>query len=232
MNKNLVFTMCVGADHYAYGRYTLPEIERYAKKVNADYLCLMEVSEKYAAPHWGKYEIYDLLTTYERVMWVDVDCLIRPDCPDVFGLVPPDKFGIVDKKPFFDPAKRDFRHISIPEDNIFHFIKEHGFWYSTGLMIVPRRYRWVFAEPANYPTNHYFLRDQDQINRTIAAGGIDVFDLGFRFDHTPVIDKEIDRFNSWIIHYGGIRAEPLSYMILGEKVRHYERYSQAVNCAS
>ena len=66
----------------------------YAKKVNADFLCIKEYKDifKYIPANsffekaiLEKLNLGDLLNDYERVLYIDADILITPKAKDIFS---------------------------------------------------------------------------------------------------------------------------------------------------
>lgn len=46
------------------------------------------------SPHYEKFQIYNLLKEYDRIIYVDIDVIINETCPDLFQIVPEKDFGI------------------------------------------------------------------------------------------------------------------------------------------
>lgn len=82
---------------------TLPFMRDYARKCQAAFILPEQStpkSDKYshrAAMNLHRIDlIRNALNTYDRVLWLDADVLIRPDSPSLFSLVPPDCFAAHD----------------------------------------------------------------------------------------------------------------------------------------
>jgi lipopolysaccharide biosynthesis glycosyltransferase len=63
---------------------TLPSIEKYAKKCNADLIFLTD--KKGLHTHYKILQFYDLFDTYDNILSMDIDIIVRPDCPNIFNM--------------------------------------------------------------------------------------------------------------------------------------------------
>jgi hypothetical protein len=67
--------------------YTLPRLERYAKKIDAE----LVIVDKDAYPKWpmaNKFFIKSVASQYDRTFYADIDVWIRDHCPNVFEVFP------------------------------------------------------------------------------------------------------------------------------------------------
>jgi hypothetical protein len=67
--------------------YTEPYLCQYAKKVCADLHILNSREITEGTDHSLKWETlyaHEMLEDYNRVMWIDADCYVKPSCPDIF----------------------------------------------------------------------------------------------------------------------------------------------------
>ena len=97
---NLILTIAVGDAYQRMSALTHPAIKKYAEKIGADFQCITE--SDCSTPHWAKFEIYNLLNKYERILYIDTDILVREDTPNLFEIVPQNELGMFNeilKKP-------------------------------------------------------------------------------------------------------------------------------------
>lgn len=86
---NLLCTLTIGEPWYS--RYTVPWMRRYADRCGADFLEIRqrhEHAKESSCVAWGKLDALALFarqTTYEWLMLIDADCVILPQCPDLFA---------------------------------------------------------------------------------------------------------------------------------------------------
>ena len=101
--KKLVLTASIGQRDF--NKLTIDSIEKYAKKIGADYRYIKEyeVDDKYQNIPIGRkgnkgyliklLVIGDALKEYDRVIWFDDSCVVASDCPDLFNVVPTETLG-------------------------------------------------------------------------------------------------------------------------------------------
>ncbi len=126
----------------------------YASRIGADFVSLHRQAEN---PYLEKLRLGDYLGLYERILFLDTDVIVRPDCPDLFQLVPADCFGAwiaSDHSPRFD---REIEQLQQHLGNLG--------WqktcFNSGVMVVPRQHREAFA-PVNASYHEPF--DQGLLN--------------------------------------------------------------------
>lgn len=92
--RNLVVTVAIGEEFGKLLEITGPLMKKYADRVGADFIVITDKTQ----PWWGleKFRVKPLVEAYERTLFVDADCIIRPSCCDLFEAVPSDKVGIHD----------------------------------------------------------------------------------------------------------------------------------------
>ena len=91
MNDRVVCVMSVGAGKYR-KQYELVRnnLMAYAKKCHADFRFIDDYidKDKKRDIYSQKLLIPDYLRDYEQVLFLDLDIIISPDCPDIFALMP------------------------------------------------------------------------------------------------------------------------------------------------
>lgn len=90
---NLVICVATGPAESSL-QITRPSLEAYAQKTNADFLALTNTTEKW----WGyeKFRVQQFVPMYQRTLFVDSDLVIKPRCPNLFDIVPPQCIGAHD----------------------------------------------------------------------------------------------------------------------------------------
>lgn len=97
MRKLVLTYMMGGAAFDAMGEVSLPYWRRYAAKVGADFRVETRRRLSGADDRLEKCFAREHLREYDRVLVVDIDMMVRPDCPDLFELVPPGRFAAMDE---------------------------------------------------------------------------------------------------------------------------------------
>jgi len=195
---------------------THPRIKEYANKCRADFLVLDENSRfvkwlrdrcrlsPKAAAMYSVFITKELLKTYDRVMNLDTDILIRSDCPNLFEIVPEDVFGCV----YTDvPSKL---HLRVPEmlaiQHQFGWLNWTHDYFNGGMWIAGKIHQSLFEPIGNRFWIGQYL-EQTHLNYQVKRLGFRVCPLSFRFNHIPPFSEPWNgghnRFDSYIIHYQG-----------------------------
>jgi hypothetical protein len=204
MRHNTIVTLAIG-DHYRnILQISRPGIERYAERINADLHVITEKETAETTPHWEKFQILDFLGSYDRVLYVDADVLIRKSCPNLFDIVPETHLGVFNEAPFVDD--RGYGIQKCAEDYNCKDFKWDRKYYNTGVMVVSRYHRSIFRKPEKEIFNFY---EQSYINLQIQRLKPSIFELDYKFNRMSCMDKMTgkSRFESHIIHYAGLNAE-------------------------
>ena len=195
---NLVLTIAIGDDYRRIASLTHPTFRAYADRIGASFHCISEVLLSESSPIWEKFQIYDLLGKYDRVLYVDTDILISWDAPDLFQLVPQSHLGL------FEEGHCTDRPIKLIQDAGIAYGEDlsrwNGKYYNAGVIVASRCHREVFTPPEKQIQTSCFI-DQDYVNLRIAKSGFDVFTLDHRFNHMSCTPG--DRLKSYFIHYAG-----------------------------
>lgn len=79
--KNLIFTTCIGSPEVS---IALPIHKMYCEKYNIDFIVQNKRKLNFHSIGYEKFEILDLFKYYDRILYLDADVLITPNCPNVF----------------------------------------------------------------------------------------------------------------------------------------------------
>jgi lipopolysaccharide biosynthesis glycosyltransferase len=181
-------------------------MESYAKKIGAEFLRIKEVQTANLSPHFAKFEIFDLLNRYDRIVYIDGDCLVRSDMPNLFELVPVESFGALDESPYNSNRPQSMKNAAISygiglNDEILK--KYTGYYFNTGVMAVSKQHQSVFERPIK----QYDLEFQEQslINARVVSMGIPTYSLDYRFNRMTCLDHfaSENKYGSYVIHYAG-----------------------------
>jgi hypothetical protein len=76
----LVITVAVGQD-FASILECNPSIQQYAQSIGADYVALTNTTQEW----WGyeKFRVYEYARHYKYTIFIDADCVVSPDCPNL-----------------------------------------------------------------------------------------------------------------------------------------------------
>lgn len=197
---NLVLTLSVGKDYEKMAEITHPSIRSYAEKIGADFLNINETKISKTSPHWEKFQIFDLLTKYKRILYLDTDLIVREDCPDLFEEVDESQLGMFNEAPFTDRSKELL--IDICRQYGTTLDKWNGKYFNSGVIVISRRHKNLFKKPDREIFSFY---EQSYLNMMIAKEDIYMHELDYKFNRMTCMDRFTgeERHNSYIIHYAG-----------------------------
>ncbi len=210
-NTKALVTLAVGDLYTKMGAITHPLMRSYADRCGVDFIVIGErkVNEKYGLDErYEKFQLYDLIDDYEQIAFIDTDILISPKAPSLFDLVPLDRFAAASEAGF-SKAGRD---IDLTQ-KILGEVQWRNTYFNSGVMVLGKKHKQVF-DPARpelklWSTGEFraneinLLNDQPYLNHRLNDLGIELLDLGYKYNHTRVITDTHTRFNSYLIHYAG-----------------------------
>lgn len=208
--EHLVLTISIGDYHNEIAKLTLPSIKRYAKKIGADFLNINEFNPQYITQKWNKFHIHDLLNQYKRILYLDIDILIREDTPNLFDIVPEDKLGMFNEGRYA-PRLEYLQQAAEYYGETLN--KWNGKFYNSGVMVITRKHKHIFKMPKGID---FVETDQPFINLRIQNDKVDMFDLDYKFNRMDILDKfcGISRLDSYIVHYAGAPKELIMGVML------------------
>jgi len=197
MSRNAIVTVNVGSLWRGLGNITANTMIKYAHRIGADFI---NINNLVVHPitqfdiRYEKFQIYDLLGMYDRIMLVDYDAVITKNCPDMFRLVPENKIGIKIGKSSIDKFKdRIEKQLGKIEWGVHY--------YNSGLIIVSSQQRELFNYRSAKVLTSGFLAEQNTITYRIYAHRTPIHFLTSQEHYIPRVDKEIE--NPFIIHWAG-----------------------------
>ncbi len=198
--KTAIVTIAIGDTYQNLAKMTHASIAAYAKKINAKFIVIDAVKVSVTSPHFEKFQIYDLLNEYDRILYIDTDAIVREDCPNIFDIIKPDSLGIFNEGKLADRVEAINQTCAAYNENIKDW---NGAYYNTGVMVVSRIHKPLFKKPEKEIWNFY---EQSYLNLRILKDGIKVQELDHVFNRISVVDKATGdhRLKSYIVHYAGV----------------------------
>jgi len=193
--RKAVVTVAIGGAFDAVKERVYALMKAYAQKCGADFVAIETPSVFMPYPHCEKYQVFDLFSRYDRILYLDVDVLITPDAPDVFAVVPADRLGMFDEETFYSHLHEKeyaFRQLGP--------IDWKSGYYNSGVVCLSYQHRPLMAKAVRDTVFCAFM-DQTIMNYRIAKRRYDVLSLPFRFNHMAAAGD--DRLRSWFVHYAG-----------------------------
>lgn len=201
--KNAVVTLSFGIDEMC--KLTHPTIKAYADKVGADFVVIKDKQLSKDFVQYEKFQIYSMFGEYQRVLFLDSDIIVRPDCPNLFDIVPEHKIGA------FNEGKYREYCLILMQEACKQFSTALPKWdrqyYNTGVMLVSRLHRHIFKQPPKEIGKYADAWDYEQpyLNLKIISEGYEVQDLSYKFNRMSLVDEPTGehRLSSYIVHYAG-----------------------------
>jgi predicted O-methyltransferase YrrM len=140
--KLAVVTLVTNPEWQQLAALTLPSQRQYAERLCADFIVLDK--RIFPHPHYDKWQIHELLGTYDRLIYLDADMIVRPDCPDLFVSVPPE----------FVAGENELLSFPGQAQQLERFCQQMGigplpcpFYLNAGMFVASALHREVFRAP-------------------------------------------------------------------------------------
>lgn len=204
-SKYAVVTVSIGKLYTDIAKMTHPTIKAYADKICADFIVIDEVDTKYLSQKWMKFKLKEILSEYDRIIYMDTDIIVRPDTPNLFDIVPVGKFSA------FNEGRYASRGQYLMESR-FVYNEEIKFedtnFYNTGVFVCDSCHRRIFRIPKNATES---ADEQSYLNLRLINDKIDMHELTFKFNRMSLMDKIIGktRWDAFVIHYAGAPPEAM-----------------------
>jgi hypothetical protein len=203
--RRLVLTIAIGDAWRALGQVTHPLMREYAARVGADFRAITEPSGERWGPHWEKLQIYNILgREYDRVIYLDTDCVLRPDCPDLFEVVPESKVGAFNEGLFMPRTE-------VMRQGLQRYVKGDlgwdGKYWNTGVMVLSRKHRHIFKSPgAEFDFANELMFEQTYLNVAAAVHSTEWHDLRYELNYMPSMQHAtgLPMEAGKIAHFAGI----------------------------
>jgi glycosyltransferase involved in cell wall biosynthesis len=207
--KKALVTITVGDYAIRMARATQPLMREYASRCEADFLVITQPKfEHLGQLYYEKFQLYEFLQSYDRVLYVDNDVLIAPDSPNLFLMTPLDHFGASSEESWTKCA--DCKRAICDELGSTNWTHPY---FNAGVMLASRNHREIFdpdqpglklwATETVRKKYEYQGDDQTYFNYRLNDLRLPMVDHGYRFNHTRAIERTQSRFRSFFIHYAG-----------------------------
>lgn len=201
--KCALFTSGINVD---YLNVTVPFMEAYCEKYSLDFILNQEnkipnFNDKVTGA-FERFAIYDLLETYDRVLYLDCDIIIKKNSPNIFDIVPENQFGVYyetdnfGRGHFIDGLKIKYNYSGITR------------YFNNGVLVVSKTHKPLFEMQKveeffkKYKCNK--LADMDYQNIIIHKNNIPTCSIGYKFNYfiKPWILRKFEL--SHFVHFAGV----------------------------
>jgi Glycosyltransferase family 9 (heptosyltransferase) len=199
--KTALLTIASGDYFQQMAAITHPTIKAYADKIGAEFIVWSDVSG-YTVPQYKKMEMGGLLDSYDRLVYIDTDILVREDAPDILAIVPPDELGLLEEGQYFDRRQTTIQFMTQVG---FNPAQWDGKYYNTGVLVCSRCHQPLFVNP---PVQWNHFGEQTWFNTVISSRKAKVFSLPYRLNRMMTLNSHYgeDRLDSWFLHYAGVHS--------------------------
>lgn len=210
-NSKALVTLAVGDLYTKMGSITHPLMHSYARRCGVDFIVFgdRKVYQNYGLDErYEKFQLYELIDKYDQIAFVDTDILISPNAPNVFDVVPEGQFA-ASSETGFSKANRD---VELTQ-RVLGKVQWRNPYFNSGFMVFGKSHKELFdptrPELTLWSTGEFrkneinLLNDQPYLNHRLNDMGIELLDLGYKYNHTRVRTDTHTRFKSYMIHYAG-----------------------------
>lgn len=209
MKPNLIVTIMTGGDPSF--PYAKKSFEDYAKKVNADFLCIDKIEEKlypfYKSNNltnalFKKLNLGFYLKRYKRILYIDGDILITPHAKNIFDVYKnPNKIYMFNEGLLTNRQKE----LELISNRLREPIKDKNY-FNAGVILFSRNINFLQQLRLNdleyfYNTSNWF--DQTYINFEYRFNNLKIQSLDYGFNRMGGFHNNEDRFSGNFIHYAG-----------------------------
>jgi len=201
--KLAVCSVAHGERYEKLAEFTHPIFRAYAARIGADFKEIKWPPGKdliYSAAWLKLILLWQLLKEYDRVIFLDTDILLHPDCPNLFDIVPETHFGAYQEGQLID---RSYPLAKAMEDHKIKCNREYqGEYFNSGVMVLSKIHREFFVWPEQVVDNFY---EQSLLNARVFAANIPFHPLSYHFNrmssHDPITGEDV--FAAKIVHFAG-----------------------------
>lgn len=192
---------------------TEPFLKYYANKIGAEYIVIDKPKLNLYKIHYEKFQVYDILKHFDRIIYMDNDIIIDEDCPNLFSIISEDKFGAVyslnrnsmyihHRNQCMASTQREWGNIGWTSGN-----------YNSGVMVFSKRHRHIFNPDVhelrinpNFKPKYY---EQDVINYRLVKSKTDIRALDNKFNHMLTCKETFEA--AYVKHFAGQKDINLIY---------------------
>ncbi len=204
INRNEIWNLCKKS------------VKLYCDKFNLDLIEVIQPiynikgMQNYNYLTFEKNQIYHFFNQYDRIIRLDSDILITPNCPNLFEVVPENMIGAV----FEDVGSRKNHRKSQIQlvKNELGSVDWDENYFNSGMIVVSKMHKDLFLLTSDdlkqiSNSNLGDMKEQTFLNWRIHKHGINLFPLDYHYNHMSMFSEtwnnSADPLKSYLIHYAG-----------------------------
>ncbi len=211
--KNAIVTTSIGNNPFK--QYALPSMELYCSKYDIDLIVISEfeynigVRDGYNFVTYEKNQTYKYFDDYDRILRIDIDVLITPNCPNVFDLPKGYVYATFEDVGSRAANRRNRQMVCIKQ--VLGDLPEwkEGY-FNSGVMMCDKEHRDIFKFDLTHLQNNTQrlgdMREQNYVNWNVNNLKFPIKNWGYKYNHMSMFEEPWhgkDRRESYIIHYAG-----------------------------
>lgn len=198
--RRLIISVACGDKSRRFSDITFPLIQAYAKKCDADFLALYTEKPVYGPLMYFKWSYPAHLSSYDRILHIDADMVMKSTTPNLFDIVPPTHFAGVNEYPF--------QHLPSESPAVDRYVDlkllgpaEPTFYINVGLYLFSSHHQHIFNKPPTH--NPCYFKEQALINRRLSQSrNITLLPPAYNF-MSIMENQGLDKRDAHIVHYAG-----------------------------
>lgn len=157
LSNKLVITVATGTTYRQLLDVSRPTIQAYASKIGADYIELTNDTQRW--PLLEKFRVGHYSKLYDRTLFLDADCLVKPNTPDLFEIVPEQSIGFINdyhRNPYgkVDQWLVETRKSLLNSQGVYLPRYDQPVVYNTGVVVCSRHHNIWNGMTKIFPMNH------------------------------------------------------------------------------
>lgn len=174
-SQRLVVTIATGATHMELLAMTRGSMQNYAERCDADFLELTDSTQDW--PLYEKYRLRTIAERYEQTLFLDVDCLVRSTCPDLFARFP-SGVAMRDDAPCWNADWMQNRWTEVmSSQGVARSLSQPIRAWNTGVVLCDRDHAFLW-EPPERPLSDGHESEQVWVQATLQDRLVEVQDIG------------------------------------------------------
>jgi lipopolysaccharide biosynthesis glycosyltransferase len=211
MSKNLIFTEASGFVFSRFSELSVPLMKNYAHKTGADFI-YNEKDRKTKYPLFGKYQIFDLFDQYDRILFLDIDILVRPDSPNIFEIVPDKKFAALAEGSLCDDGELLARKELLDKIALAYKLEASSFditknYFNAGVFLAEKSHKNLFSMPLENSIMSEITSEQNLLNLRLIHSNAKTYHLPMCFNYMPFRWSRWYLDDGYFIHYAGMPTD-------------------------